>query len=156
MLTGIRDRRVSLGEFCCRLPVCDGAGGLRLVGQNTTAVAWRFRHTDGPRNPRLHRFACKVGPDLLIHLRGQPGPAVKHRHKYRPKAEILVHRTTDSVNGAHELSNAFKGVILTLDREQNLVCSDECIKGQQAERRRAVENNVVALVSLELLTQRFP
>ena len=97
-----------------------------------------------------------MSANLLIHLRGQPGPAVKHRHEDRGKAQILVHCVSHSVNGAHELRHALQGVILTLDRQQDFIRRDKCIEGQEAQRRGAIENDVVNGVGLEIFAKGLP
>ena len=47
------------------------------------------------------------------------------------------------LNILQQLAQAFQGVVLALDRNQDLFCCDEGVDGQQAEARRAVDEDVV-------------
>ena len=56
------------------------------------------------------------------------------------------------LNILQQLAQAFQGVVLALDRNQNLFCRDEGIDGQQAEARRAVDEDIVQAFHTLLLT----
>ena len=51
----------------------------------------------------------------------------------------------DHLDVAQQLPDAFEGVVLTLDRDQHLGRSHERIDGEQAQRRRAVNQNVIVV-----------
>ena len=56
------------------------------------------------------------------------------------------------LNILQQLAQAFQSVVLALDRNQNLFCRDEGIDGQQAEARRAVDEDIVQAFHTLLLT----
>ena len=56
----------------------------------------------------------------------------------------------DHLDVAQQLPHALEGVVLALDRDQHLRRGDERVDGEQSERRRAVDEDVVEVVVLQV------
>ena len=82
-------------------------------------------------------------PDFAGDLLGQFGAPVVHGQQDRRDLEIGIEVTADEVDVAEELTEAFECVVLALDRDEDLDGRDERVDGEQPERRRAVDEDVV-------------
>ena len=65
-------------------------------------------------------------------------------------ASLRVEVAAHQLDGAQQLLQALQRVVLALDRDQHLGRRHERVDGQQAERRRAVDEDVVQVVRVEL------
>ena len=84
-----------------------------------------------------------LGDDLV----GQLGPGVVHHQDDRADLERRVEVLLDQLDVAQQLAQALEGVVLALDRDQHLVGRGQRVHGEQAERRRAVDEDVVVVVA---------
>ncbi len=73
--------------------------------------------------------------------------AVVHGDQDRGDREVLVQVRLDHLDGLDQLAEALERVVLGLDRDQHLDARDQRVQGEQAERRRAVDEDVVEAVS---------
>ena len=56
--------------------------------------------------------------DLSIDLRREVGPSVVHRQHHPLDRQIRVEVVPYEIDGGNQLRQAFQGVVLTLDRDQ--------------------------------------
>ena len=82
-------------------------------------------------------------PDLGVHLGREVGPRVVHREHNALDREIGVEVVPDEVDRGDELRQPFQRVVLALDGDDDGVGGGERVHGQQAQRGRAVEHDVV-------------
>ena len=98
--------------------------------------------------------AREVGSHLLGHLRREPRPTVVHGQQDRAQPQPVVQLALDQVDGPDQLRHPLERVVLTLDRNQDLVGRHQCVQGEQTERRRAVDEDVVRGVLRQVGAER--
>ena len=84
-----------------------------------------------------------VGRDLLSEIRA----LVEHREQHAFDVERRVERGADAAHRADEIGEPFEREVLAVQRNQHGVGGDERVERQQAERRRAVDEDVVEVVA---------
>ena len=90
---------------------------------------------------------AEVAADLGRDLGGEVGAGVVHRQDDPLDREIRVQVVADEIDGRDELAQALEGVVLALDRDEDGVGGGERVHGQEPERGRAVEEDVVVAVA---------
>ena len=90
-------------------------------------------------------LVAEVVPDVLLDRVGQPGTPVVHGQQDRGDLELRVEVLPDQVDVVDQLVQALQRVVLALDRDQHLLRGDQRVDRQQAERGRAVDEDVVEL-----------
>ena len=88
---------------------------------------------------------------LLCHLECQVGTSIVHGQQDCTDAQLGVQVLLNHLNILQQLAQTFQSVVLALDRNQNLFCRNEGIDGQQAEARRAVDEDIVQALHTLLL-----
>ena len=87
--------------------------------------------------------------EVSAHLRGdiggQLGPAVEHRQDDALDREVGVEVVADEIERGEQLGQSFQGVVLALERDEHGVGGGQGVDGQQPERRRAVDEDVVVV-----------
>ena len=83
---------------------------------------------------------------LADDLIGELGAGVVHHAHDRADLELRVQVAPDEVDVAQQLAESFERVVLALDRDEHLLGRAEPVDGEQAERRRAVDEDVVVVV----------
>ena len=81
--------------------------------------------------------------DFLRHLLREVRPRVVHGEQDGRETKVGVEMLLDELDVAEELREALERVVLALDWNKNLTCSDEGVDRQQAQRGRAVDEHVV-------------
>src|SRR2546426_7843662 len=71
-----------------------------------------------------------------------------------PRSTLFPYTTLFRSHGVQELREALEGVVLALDRNEDAVGGGEHVEGQEAERRRTVDDDVLVLVAH--VAQRAP
>ena len=84
-----------------------------------------------------------VGRDLLPEVR----PLVEHRQQHAFDVERRVERRAHAAHRADEIGQPFEREVLAVQRNQHRVGGDQRVERQQAERRRAVDEDVVEVVA---------
>ena len=115
-------------EVPCRLNVGQGSRGTRVVGENRLAVRRSLREPHRPRDHGGQHDVAKVLPHLLDHLGRQPGPAVVHREENRTHPQVRVQVLGNQVDRAKQLGDTLEGVVLALDRQQELTGSNQGVE----------------------------
>ena len=88
----------------------------------------------------------EMAPDVLGDLAAQVLALVVHRDDGTRHADRVRQVVADQVHCLEQLADPFQRVILRLHRDQHLVRGYEPIHGEQAERRRQVDQNVIIAV----------
>ena len=115
----------------------------RVVGHDGLAVARRLGDPHRPRHGRAQHQVPEVGPHLVGHLGGEPGPRVVHGQQDRRHVQLRVEVRPDEIDVAQQLAEALQRVVLALDRDEHFRRGDQRVDGEQAQRRRAVDQHVV-------------
>src|SRR5215467_12914676 len=85
---GSGSRGVAVRHFPRRLQVGLRPRGSRIVGDDGLAVARGLGHPHAARDDRPQDDLAEVPPDLLGHLRREPGPPVIHRQQDRKSTRL--------------------------------------------------------------------
>ena len=124
-----------------------GAARFDVVENHGHAVARRLAEADVARDDGAKHFLLEelphVGRDLLSEIRA----LVEHREQHAFDVERRVERGADAAHRADEIGEAFEREVLAVQRNQDRVGGDERVQRQQAERRRAVDEDVVEVVA---------
>ena len=116
---------------------------LRPVQRDRQAVTGRLRQADAARDDGLVDHRSEMSADLRRDFGRQVRPGVEHREQDSLDREVRVQVVPNQVDRGGELAEALEGVVLALDRDQHRVGGGEGVDGQEAERRRAVDQDVV-------------
>ena len=90
-------------------------------------------------------MVAQVTADLVGDVSRQLGPGVEHGQDDALDVELGVQVVADEVEGGKQLGQSFQGVVLALQRDQNGVGGRQRVDGQQPERRRAIDEDVVVV-----------
>ena len=93
------------------------------------------------RNTFSLKNCADVGGDLLAEIRA----LVEHRQQHAFDVERRIERGAHAPHRADEIGEPFEREVLAVQRNQHRVGGDERVERQQAERRRAVDEDVVEL-----------
>ena len=91
-------------------------------------------------------LVAEVVAHLADDLIGELGAGVVHHAHDRADLERRVEVAPDEVDVAQQLPETLERVVLALDRDEHLAGRAEAVDGQQAERRGAVDEDVVVVV----------
>src|SRR5699024_11995233 len=133
---------VAVGEGACRmLFTCDhGLPVARGLGD-----PHRTRDRCAERLPREMRA------DVLGHLSAEIGARIVHRQQNGCDRQFGIEVLLDELDVLQQLTQTLERIVFALDRYEDLTCSDEGVEGEQAEARRAVDDDVVDSISGLLL-----
>jgi hypothetical protein len=92
-------------------------------------------------------------PQVLEHLPGEHGAPVEERRQQAEDLEVVVQLQLDGVDDLDERGETLDRVVLRLDGDDDARAGDQRVDGEQAERRRAVEDDDVEL-ALDVAGQR--
>src|SRR5207245_3538165 len=124
--------------------VCRGATGFEIVKHDRPAVAWRFRDANVPWNDRVEDLPWEISVDLVADLEGEARTAVEHREHDPQQIESGVELLPNKLHGLPEqIGQPFQRVELALERDDNAISRDERVDREEAERRRAIDDDVV-------------
>ena len=143
----VRRAAVAREHFAREREVRLGAARLHVVENHRHAVARRFAEAhvardDGVEHLLLEELA-HVARDLLPQVR----PLVVHRQQHALDVEGRVEHGAHAPERADEIGEALEREVLAVQRNQHRVGGDERVEREQAERRRAVDEDVVEAVA---------
>ena len=92
-------------------------------------------------------FSLKNSRTSLRHLLPQIRALVEHRQQHAFDVERRIERRAHAAHRADEIGEPFEREVLAVQRNQHGVGGDERVERQQAERRRAVDEDVVVVVA---------
>ena len=133
-------------QLTSRLAVAQGTGGGGVVGHDGLRVARRLGDPDRARDRRAQHPVAEVTAHLVGDGRREPGAAVVHGQQHgadpQPRVEVGAHQ----LDRLQQLTHALEGVVLGLDRQQQLLGRHQRVQRQQPQGRRAVDEHVVEAV----------
>ena len=114
------------------------------------AIGWpwlgRLGEADAARDDRLEDRGPEVPSDLRGDIGGQVRAAVVHGQQHAPELESRVQVIANEIERGEQLGQSFQRVVLTLERDQHGVGGGQGVHGQESERWRAVDEDVVVAV----------
>ena len=84
---------------------------------------------------------------LLRYLAGEIIPRVKHGAQQTLYLELGIEVFPDHSNGLHQVRQPFKRVIFTLHGNHHSLRGGECVDCQQAQSRRAVNQQKIVIIT---------
>ena len=140
-------RHASGEKFTRERDVRLGAFRLRVVTRHRQAVTWRFREPHVARNDGLKHFLLEKLAHVRRDLRAQIGALVVHRQQHAVDVERRIQSRAHTAQGSHQIRKPFQREVLAVQRDQHCFGGDECIERQQAEGRRAVDEDVIEAIA---------
>ena len=92
-------------------------------------------------------FSLKNSPHVVRDLLSEVRALVEHRQQHAFDVERRVERGAHAAHRADEIGEPFEREVLAVQRNQHGVGGDERVEREQAERRRAVDEDVVEVVA---------
>ena len=110
-------------------------------------MARRFAEADVARNHGAEDFLLEELPHVVGDLLAEVRAFVDHREEHAIDVERGVERGADAAHRADEIGEAFEREVLAVQRNQHGVGGDERVQREQAERRGAIDEDVIVLVA---------
>ncbi len=139
-------------ELARQIQVAARALGRDVVEQDRLAERRRLGQAHVARHGRVVDLAVEVRAHLAGHLLGQVLARVDHAQHDAVDRQAGVQRLGHQADRALQVRQALERVVLALHRHQHRVGGGERVQGQQAQRRRRVDDDVV--VACGRLAQR--
>ena len=147
LVSASRPRRPSRGAQLVGEPLVGRrADRVGAVERDRQAVAGRLGQADAPRDDRLEDPIAEMPSDLGRDVGGQVRPAIEHGQDDALEGERRIEVVADEVDRAEQLGQPFECVVLALERHEDRVRGRQCIDGEQSERWRAVDEDVVVAI----------
>ena len=135
---------LAVEKFLCQLAVGEGSAAVGVVFKNGFPMAWSLGEADGAGDDGFVNDIPEVAAHFFFHGGIQVRAAVKHREEKAGDREGGIRAAgADAVGHLHEESKALEGVILALDGDENLIRRSEGVRHEDAERGRAIHEDVV-------------
>jgi hypothetical protein len=119
-----------------------GADAQGIVKKRRKAVAGRFAQADIAGNDGVEDAEVTMPPDFFCHLMGQVVATVEHGQENALDGETRVQSELDPSNGFEKQGQTLQGVVFTLKGDKNRVTGRETVGREEAQGRRAVEEDV--------------
>src|SRR5687767_1339901 len=110
------------------------------------AVTGGFRQTNISGYYRLEYLATIEIPQVCSDRGRQVRAFVIHRQQQPLDSKTRIVEPANSRQSVEQFSHALECVVLTLDGNEQRVGSSERVERQEAERRRAVDNDVIEVI----------
>ena len=108
------------------------------------AVAGSFRETDVAWNDGIQHLPWKVSVDLVTDLEREARTTIEHREQDSQEIETRIQLLSHELHRLLEqMSQPLERVKLALQWDEDPVCRDERVDGQEPERRRTIDDDVV-------------
>ena len=146
MLPTARRGRPALADSSASGPIGLGAPRVGPIQGDRLPVARGLGQADVARDHGIEHGLGEMRPHLDRHFGGQVRPCVVHRENDALHGEVGIQVIAHEVHRSDELGQPLEGVVLALDRDQDRVRRSERIDGQEAERRGAIEEDVVEVL----------
>ena len=110
-------------------------------------MARRFGEPHVARNDRLKHLLLEKLAHVRRHLRSQIRPLVIHRQEHAIDVERRIQSRAHTPQRRHEIGESFEREIFAVQRDEHGFGGDERVQRQQAERRRAVDEDVIEAIA---------
>ena len=114
-----------------------------VVQQDGLAEAGRLGDAHVARDHGVEHAVAEVAPHLGGDLLGEPQPAVVHGEQHALDLQVRVEVLPHDLDRVEQLPQAFEREVLGLDRDQHGVRRRERVERQEAQARRAVDDDEV-------------
>src|ERR1043165_3252280 len=131
------------GDFDIRLSSYRGD----VVQDDWLSKTWCLREPHVPWYHRLKNLGAEILPSFGRDLAREVEARVEHCQQHAINTQGGIRASLYEMNSVQELADPFEGVVLTLKRDQQSVGGSQHVERQQAERRRAVNQDVVVILS---------
>ena len=128
-------------------PVGDGTHRTRVVGDHGLPIRRRLGDADIARDDCLQSLFREVRAHLGLNLFGEARAPISHRQQHRRHAQAGIEIRSYALNRRPELTQPLERVVLGLDRDQHFVRSDHDIEGHQSQRRGAVDQDDIDVIT---------
>src|SRR5438128_4319042 len=140
-----RPLRRTTAHLLGQLAVGDRPARGRIEHDDRLPEGRRLGEPDGAGDEVPADLRPEVVADLLGDLLRQLGACVVHREDDGADLELRIQVRLHQLDVPQELTQTFEGVVLALDRHDDLVRRRQPVDGEQAERRGTVDERVVEL-----------
>ncbi len=120
-------------------------GGDDVVENDRLAVPRRLGEAHIPGDGGLVDLIAEVGPYLVGDLARQIQAAVVHGQQYTGDLQLFVQMPLDEPDRVEQLAQTLQGVVFALNGDEDGVGRRQGIECQQAQRRRAVEDDILVV-----------
>src|SRR5215831_13561825 len=134
-------------NFLRKFDIAFGAFGTGVVRQDRLAEARGLCQSDAPGNDGLKDLFLEELPEIAGNLASQVRAVVEHREENASDSKGVAESVVDTINGVHELGNAFQREEFALDRHEDGIGCHQGVEGEKVEGRRAVDQDVLEVVS---------
>src|ERR1035437_7043325 len=129
------------------LSECPGSLGAARVGGNRATGQRRFAELHGVPDDRVEDVMLAELSQLVEHLAPQDRASVIEGWQQAQDAEVAAQLGPDRGDDLYERIEALERVVLRLHRDDHAVCRNEAVDREQAERRRAVDEDEVVVLA---------
>ena len=140
-------RCVTLDDLSSYAEVGLGANRSNVVEYDWFPEARGFGEPDIPGNDRLEDLGSEVLAGVGDDLTGEIEAGVVHRKEDAINRELRIDGLLDPVDRVEQLRKALEGVVLALDGDEHRVRCGEHVDGEQSQRGRAVDQDVVVSIA---------
>ena len=130
-------------QFIGQRQVGSGTASGAIIGEDRQAVAWRFRQAHIARDHGGEHFAAEMLGQLGRDLLGQRRARIEHRPQQADDVDARIQRAAHLAQRGHQVGQAFERIVLALHRDDDAIGGSQPVQGQQVQRRRTVEQDVV-------------
>ena len=113
-------------------------------------MAGRFAEPDVARDDGLEDLLLKELPHVTRDLLAKVRAFVVHREQHAVDIECGIQRAAHAFERGHQIGQTFEREVLAVQWDEDGVGGDQRVEGQQAEARRAVDEDAVEAVAQRL------
>lgn len=125
----VQSRQNFLGQYF----IGRGASAVWIVGDDGLAVAGGLGQTGGAGDNRVEDQLLEVRPDLGHNLLREAGAAVEHCHHHAQQGQARVGTGSNLVQQPREHRDALEGIVLALERHEQVISGGKGIEGEDAQ-----------------------
>src|SRR4051812_22723697 len=129
------------------------AAGFYVVENCGYAVARRLAEFDVSRDDRIEHTVLKERADVARDLLPEIRSFVVHRHQDASDVERRVEGGANPPQSRDQIGEPFEREVLAVERNEHGVSGDQGVQGQQTERGRCVDQDVVEVTAQSIETR---
>src|SRR5438046_10389573 len=107
------------------------------------AMTGRLGEPHVPRYDSLENLPGEIALDLVPDLERETRPTIEHRQDDSIDPEAGIEPLPNQLHGLEQVSEPLERIELALKRNDHPIGSDQGIDGQEPERRRTIDDDVV-------------
>ena len=94
----------------------------------------------------MKNISTEKVPQVGLDLASEIGSVVVHGQEDALDLKWLIEGAFDTIDGIHELGNAFQSEKLALDGNEDAIGGDQSVQSEQIQGGRAIDNDVVEAI----------